>query len=254
MLIAAGVLYSTVNEYNKSGTLYSETSEEYVSVNNAAEESKATVSDTKENIEIVETVETPYWWEYATVDLDALNAKYPDVVGWILFENEDISYPILYSGDNSKYLRTTYTGEVAKAGSIFLDGEATPDFSDPHVLIYGHNMRDLSMFGKLKYYKTQKDYYQEHKYFQIFTGDKVYRYQIFAYEDVSENSDVYYAYGANPSGLKNVIDEITSSSYCSSDITATEDDHIITLSTCTADDDKRLIVSAVRLDEHDYLQ
>lgn len=256
MLVAAGVLYGTVNEYNKSGTLYEETSQEYVSVNNAnvTEEANAGMEGTDGIVDTLTVNTEDAWWNYASVNLEELKTKYPDVVGWILFENEDISYPILYSGDNAKYLRTTYTGEVARAGSIFLDGESTPDFSDPHVLIYGHNMRDLSMFGKLKYYKTDRDYYQNHQYFQIFTGDKVYRYQIFAYEDVEETSDVYYAYGANPSGLQEVIDEITSSSYCSSDIVATEDDHIVTLSTCTATDDKRLIVSAVRLDEHDYLQ
>ncbi len=256
MLVAAGVLYSTVNEYNKSETLYQETSEEYVSVNdvNVVEEANAGIENTDGIVDTLSVEEPDVWWNYASVNLEDLKSKYPDVVGWIIFENEDISYPILYSGDNTKYLRTTYTGEVARAGSIFLDGEATPDFSDPHVLIYGHNMRDLSMFGKLRYYKTNRDYYQNHQYFQIFTGDKIYRYQIFAYEDVPENSDIYYTYGTNPSGFKDVIDEITSSSYCSSDIVATEDDHIVTLSTCTAEDDMRLIVSAVRLDEHECYQ
>lgn len=255
MLIAAGVLYGTMNEYNKTESLYEETSDEYVSVNDVVHDNEAVLEGTEGIVDTLKVDEVDAWWNYASVDVASLKEKYPEVVGWIIFENEDISYPILYSGDNTKYLRRTYTGEVAKAGSIFLDGESTPDFSDPHVLIYGHNMRDLSMFGKLKYYKTQKGYYQEHKYFQIFTGDKVYRYQIFAYEDVPETSNVYYAYGAEPEGFQDVIDEITASSYCSSEIVASEDDHIVTLSTCTsAGDDKRLIVSAVRLDEHDYLQ
>jgi SrtB family sortase len=183
-----------------------------------------------------------------------LKAEYPEVVGWIYFENENISYPIMYSGDNDKYLRTTYTGEKAKAGAIFIDGESTPDFTDPHSLIYGHNMRDLSMFGRLRYYLTNPDYYQDHQYFQISTEDKVYRYQIFAYEEVADNHDVFWVFGKEPKGYYKMLKEIEQGSYCNSGITTNESDHVITLATCTNKDEERLLVSAVRMDEYEYVQ
>jgi len=143
-----------------------------------------------------------------------------------------------------------YTGKKAEAGSIFMDGESTPDFSDSHTLIYGHNMKNLSMFGRLKYYKTEKDYYENHKYFQIFTGDKIYRYEIYAYCDIPADSMIYSVYGADSEQLLPLIQEIKQKSYQDTGVAVSAGDHIITLSTCTEDGDKRMIVSAVRVDEH----
>ena len=194
--------------------------------------------------------QTREWYELASVDLERLQAAYPDVVGWIFFENEQISYPIVYSGDNEKYLRTTYTGRSATAGSIFLDGESTPDFSDPHTLIYGHNMKNLSMFGRLRYYKTEKDYYEDHRYFQIFTGGSIYRYEIFAYGDISAYSSIYDVYGADAVDISGLLRELRKNSYQDTGVEVGASDHIVTLSTCTGDGDTRMIVSAVRVDEH----
>ena len=192
------------------------------------------------------------WYEQISVDLEGLQAAYPDVAGWIYFENESISYPVLYSGDNEKYLRTAYTGKAANAGAIFLDGENTRDFSDPHTLIYGHNMKNLSMFGRLRYYRTDKDYYEGHKYFQIFTGGYIYRYEIFAYGQVSADDSIYYVYGADPGNdkLRALLKELKGMAPQGSSAEPGVNDHLITLSTCTGDGDVRMIVSAVRVDEH----
>ncbi|MBO6215720.1 MAG: hypothetical protein J6N76_09385 [Lachnospiraceae bacterium] len=61
---------------------------------------------------------------------------------------ESISYPLLYSGDDY-YLRSNYLKEEEIAGSIYIDGNNSPDLDDAYTLIYGHNMRNLSRFGKL---------------------------------------------------------------------------------------------------------
>lgn len=192
------------------------------------------------------------WYEQISVDLEGLQAAYPDVAGWLYFENESISYPVLYSGDNEKYLRTAYTGKTANAGAIFLDGENTRDFSDPHTLIYGHNMKNLSMFGRLRYYRTDRDYYEGHKYFQIFTGGYIYRYEIFAYGQVSADDSIYYVYGADPGNdkLRALLKELKGMAPQGSSAEPGVNDHLITLSTCTGDGDVRMIVSAVRVDEH----
>ena len=124
------------------------------------------------------------WYELATIDLDQVREINRDVIGWIYFENEDISYPILYSGDDTTYLRKTLTGTSATAGSIFLEGKNNPNLQDAHSIIYGHNMKNLSMFGKLKFYNRDEEYYDKHRYSQIFTDDAVYRYEIFAYGTV----------------------------------------------------------------------
>ena len=94
------------------------------------------------------------WYHDIDVDLKGLREINPDIGGWIYFENEkDISYPLLYSGDDH-YLHYNYFDEEEAAGSIFIDAVNNPALSDVHTLIYGHNMRNLTMFGKLKYYKT----------------------------------------------------------------------------------------------------
>lgn len=250
ILVSCIVLASTVLQYHKAESLYSDADVTYVETSEDEE-----VDEYVEEIKELAGEEPKFdWWDCAQVNLKELKAEYPEVVGWIYFENENISYPIMYSGDNAKYLKTAYTGEKAKAGAIFIDGESTPDFTDPHSLIYGHNMRDLSMFGRLRYYMTTPDYYQDHQYFQIFTEDKVYRYQIFAYEEVADNHDVFWVFGKEPTGYYKMLKEIEQGSYCNSGIITNESDHVITLATCTDKDNERLIVSAVRTDEYDYVQ
>ena len=109
------------------------------------------------------------WYHDIDVDFAGLKEQNKDIVGWIYFEDEEsISYPLLYSGDDY-YLRRNYLKEEETAGSIYIDGNNSPDLDDAHTLIYGHNMRNLSMFGKLRYYKTEEDYLKTHRYFQLIT-------------------------------------------------------------------------------------
>ena len=124
------------------------------------------------------------WYHDIDVDFAGLKEQNEDIVGWIYFEDEEsISYPLLYSGDDY-YLRRNYLKEEEIAGSIYIDGNNNPDLSDAHTLIYGHNMRNLSMFGKLKFYKTEEGYFENHRHFQLITETGAYRYEIFAYKDV----------------------------------------------------------------------
>ncbi len=250
VIVSAFALVSTMLQYKTSEDLYDGAEETYV------EESAEEVSDRPEEKTADNTPKEAEqgWWDSVDVNVAQLSEDYPDVVGWIYFENEDISYPIMYSGDNDKYLRTAYTGEKARAGSIFVDGESTPDFSDPHSLIYGHNMRDRSMFGKLRNYRNDPKYYEDHQYFQVFTKDRVYRYQIFACDVVPDNHDVFWVFGKEPANYWEMLKEVERDSFVDSGIEANESDHVITLATCTEKDEERLIVCAVRTDEYQYRQ
>lgn len=125
------------------------------------------------------------WYKKCQVNFEGLNRRNEEVVAWIFFENEDISYPIMYSEDD-KYLNTTIDGASSTSGALFVDEKNEPDFEDKVTVVYGHNMRNGSMFGKLKNYK-EEDYYQDHQYFQVLTEDgKAYRYRIFSYFDIDE--------------------------------------------------------------------
>lgn len=122
------------------------------------------------------------WYKRVSVDFDGLNAINEDVVGWIYFENEDISYPLLYSEEVDYYIRRTLYGDYATSGSVFIDERNSPDLEDNLTIVYGHNMRNSSMFGRLRRFRDEEDYYDDHQYFQILTeGGKAYRYRVFAY-------------------------------------------------------------------------
>ncbi len=246
LIIATTVtIIATVIFYSKSETVYAKARDKYFATYNTSTTTE-NQSDLDSSSEPDQAVE---WWEQADVDVERIASDYPDVVGWLWSEDSTINYPILFSGDNDKYIDTDYSGEVSKSGAIFIDGESSPDFSDPHTLIYGHNMRDGSMFGCLKKYKTDDTYYKEHQFFQVFLNNMKYRYQIFAFMDVSDTHDVYETYGKDPRDIYNLILELKRGSYTDTGVDVDASDHIITLSTCTADDDERFIVCAVRVDE-----
>ena len=202
--------------YSKSNNLYANLNAEYVS-------SSATGDATG-------------WEDTIDVDIKALQLINPDVVGWLYIEGTDVSYPIMYSGDDDTYLRTTIDGEHATAGSIFLEGYNLPDFSDSHNIIYGHNMRNLSMFGTLKYYKSDGNYINEHKYFQIITADAKMRYEIFSYFDTEAASWVYTVPYSDSPEFEEYIGELLKKSYMGQvpDIPeVSSSDKVVTLSTCS---------------------
>jgi len=196
------------------------------------------------------------WYGAINVDLERLKEVSSDIIGWIYFEAADISYPVLNSGNNDTYLRATYDGQYATAGSIFMEEQNKKDFSDKHTLIYGHNMRNNTMFGQLKLYKTDEDYYSNHQYFQLIhldpgTGDVVKeRYHIFACKDVAETDYVYQIFPAEYTGIADFANKIRQGNYLkgAGEITVGDDGKIITLSTCSSGDN-RFIVSAVKCGE-----
>lgn len=235
-LIAAAliVLGRTILDYKKSGDTYNDLKADYV----AAPEAE-------------ETKNPNWWYEEVDIDLAGLQEENPDIAGWIRFDNIDIlSYPVLYSGDNEKYLRTDIYGNSTTAGCIFIEGSCSPDFNDCHTILYGHNMKNLSMFGSLKKYKTE-DFYEDNQYFTIYTSDMAYRYQIFAYRDVSETDEVY-SVGFGPDEIfQDFINEMIRHSYKDTDVEVTKEDKVMTLSTCSTEGN-RFVVHAVRVDAHTY--
>ena len=186
---------------------------------------------------------------YSKDNLTALISEYPETVGWIWFEDDIISYPIMQYSDNDKYSIKDYQGNDAKTGSIFLDYRSSADFSDSNTIIYGHNMRDYTMFGALKYYKYDLSFLEDHKYFQIITPEGKSRYLIFAFMDVPKNSYIYDVCGSNTERMREFLDTIEYKTYIDTGIEPTVDEKIITLSTCTKKDDLYFVMFAVKVDE-----
>ena len=186
------------------------------------------------------------------VDLKALREINDEVVGWLYFEDGLISYPILFSGDNAKYLKRNYKEEYMASGSIFLEGQSARDFTDHYTLLYGHNMRDLTMFGKLRYYRSDKNYYKDHEYFRIITEDHVYRYRVFSFKQISSDSDVFSVIDKDSDGLKAFADKyLLTNNNVASEADIKDEDHVLALSTCVNDYAYRFIVCGVRVETTD---
>lgn len=171
------------------------------------------------------------------------------VKGWLYFEQPDISYPIMQGEDNEQYLHHTWSGEYNSSGSIFLEALNNGDFQDSHTIIYGHNMKDGSMFGRLKNYRKQ-GFYEKASCFTVYTADRILEYRIFAYYEVSEDSELYCVYYEPSDEFAGLIQSMQKSSWLNTGVTVGSQNKIITLSTCSTEG-KRFVVNAVRTAEYE---
>jgi len=118
---------------------------------------------------IEEPIEPPY---ESPIDFEYWRGINPDVVAYIKVPGTNIDYPILYDAeDNLRYLHESIDGEQTVHGSIYLDQLANPDFTGKNNLIYGHHMRDGSMFKDVVKYKDEK-YLKKHKTVYIYLPDR----------------------------------------------------------------------------------
>ncbi|MGI6316212.1 MAG: class B sortase [Christensenellales bacterium] len=109
----------------------------------------------------------------------SLRAVNDDVIGWILAEGRSIDYPIVRGGDNEYYLTHLFDHKKNKLGTLFVDYRNHGDFSDKNTIIYGHNMKDGSMFASLAEYKDQK-YYDSFPTMTLYTPDGDFTIELFA--------------------------------------------------------------------------
>ena len=187
------------------------------------------------------------------VDFDKLKSVNEDVVGWIYVDAlPDISYPIVKGKDNQTYLHQTYEKNYNFAGTIFVDYENSGDFSDCNTLVYGHNMKNGSMFGHLKKFREDDKLYKQDKYFWILTPERNYRYEIIAAYTTGVNSDTYTLFKGPGEEFEKYLETIKGYSEIKTDDTdLTIKDRIVTLSTCTGNESTRFVVQGKRVDAED---
>lgn len=113
-----------------------------------------------------------------------------DYVGWLEIPGIGLSYPVVQGGDNAAYLHTTFSGEDNAAGAIFMDCESK-GFYAPYNIVYGHNMRDGSMFGGLHQY-LNADFLAENPALTVYTasGESL-QYTIFAARRATADDEAY---------------------------------------------------------------
>ena len=178
-------------------------------------------------------------------DIAALKEVNEDVLGWICIPDTLVNYPLLQGEDNQFYLEHTWKGKANAAGSIFLECECSPDFTDFNTIIYGHRMSNTSMFGTLASYKKQ-EFWENHKSVYICMEGVVRRYDIFASYEPKITDCTYWVNYSKTEYKQRVIDFALEKSVIDCGITPKTADGIITLSTCTGNGHAtRWVVQAV---------
>jgi len=165
------------------------------------------------------------------VDVKALREKYPDSIAWLYLPGTELHYPVMQTDSNSDYLYRLPNGKQNSAGSLFLEAADPSDFSSFVSIIYGHNMNNGSMFGRLMDYRYG-NFFEEHPYLFLFTEEAVYRVELFA--GVHTNVDSYiYSRSSDPQEMDRFIAESKRRSTFTSSVTVTVEDRILALSTCS---------------------
>ena len=127
---------------------------------------------------------------FLQVDFESLQSINSEVIAWIQIPALDISYPVAKGTDNAYYLHHMINGETNKSGSIFMDYHNQEDFTDRNTIIYGHNMRDGSMFGTLEKYQNP-GVYDVYPKFYVYVPGYVYEYHIFSCYAAPVNNAAY---------------------------------------------------------------
>lgn len=203
-------------------------------------------TDVPETVSMSQTVEIP-------IDFSVLQEKNPDIYAWILIPGTGVDYPILQSStDQAYYLNHTAEGAEGYPGSIYTENLNKKDFTDKNTVIYGHNMKDDSMFGSLKKY-VDSDYMKEHPQIIIYTPEHKLTYQIYAgitYDDRHILGSFDFTDTQQYQAYLNSIDSVRNmASYRNPEVEVTTEDKIITLSTCNSNQEQRFLVEAVLISE-----
>lgn len=174
----------------------------------------------------------PYMEELAKKDLEALRKVNPDVMGWIVIPGTQVDDPLMDGDDNDYYLKHTWDKKESAAGSICLEMLNNPDLRDFNTLIYGHRMKNESMFGSLKHYDSQ-EYFEEHPYVYILDDSGSHRYEIFsAYTAPVDGATFTYGF-RSVEGMEKFLDFCMKKSVIDTNVIPTTDDKVLTLVTCT---------------------
>lgn len=166
------------------------------------------------------------------VDFATLRSKNPDTVGWLYVGSCGISYPILQGEDNDYYMHTTFEGNRNASGSIIMDFRDNKYLKDWNTFIYGHNMKNGSMFGSLKKLLNDESLYDKDPYIYVFLPGYIYRYQIFSYYKDKPDSKMYWT-ADTLQEYRQYIRDALSLSVRDLGVETSEDNNMITLVTCS---------------------
>ena len=171
LLLSAAAVLSSVKIYSELKEQQKE-KEDFAAVAEIAElpmtEAPAESVTNAETETSAEPTEQPA----AEHDIQALIAENGDCIGWLSIDGTNISYPIMYTpSEPQKYLRRSFYGKYSQSGVPFLDGRC--DIQNTNLIIYGHNMKNGTMFSDLKKY-LNTNFLNSHRTVRLETADGVF--------------------------------------------------------------------------------
>ncbi len=175
------------------------------------------------------------------IDFESLKEVNSDIVGWLKIRALDLSYPVVQGEDNDYYLHRSFEQEDLFAGCLFMHYENKSDYTDQNTIIYGHNMKNGSMFGTLKKFRDE-EVYETSKYFWIYTEDIIYQYRIFSARVVDKVGQTYQIVFSTDEFEEFLTTAVEESEVDNSTVSVTTEDKVVTLSTCTGDSATRFVV------------
>jgi len=164
--------------------------------------------------------------------LDEIKKINQDVAGWISITGTNIDYPVLQGKDNDFYLKHNIYKEKSRAASIFMDYRNDPTFEDQNTILYGHNMKDGSMFRDLLYYE-QPWFFKKHKIINIETAKGTLKYEVFSVYVTDVNFNYLITNFNSEKEYEDFLNVLKEKSKVKSDAKVSAKDKILTLSTCS---------------------
>lgn len=166
------------------------------------------------------------------VDFKALREKNQDTVGWLYVGSCGISYPIVQGEDNDYYMHHTFEGNANSSGAIIMDFRDDKYMKDWNTFIYGHNMKNGSMFGSLKKLLNDETLYDKDPYIYVYLPGYIYRYKIFSYYKDKPDSKMYWT-ADTLQEYRQYIRDALSLSVRDCNVETSEDNNMVTLVTCS---------------------
>jgi len=222
-VIAQGALdYSAPDTTNSTETSTTTTSDTTLTEGTTTSVITETVPSTQEN------VLSPEICEELMDQAEDLQETYPDAIGWIYIPDTSINYPIMQGEDNDFYLTHGTDGRKLKSGCIELDYRCENRFQNNFNILYGHNMKNGSMFANVCRFKD-KGYYDSHPYGWVYTSDSVYRLDFFSVAVTDWYDEIYNGFRS----LDEWTPHLKEISRIYEEIELTEQDRLVCLSTCS---------------------
>lgn len=249
IIFIAVFLFSAFNiakiyyDYNKADNTYNYLQQEYVKENTGytqIQENEGNEPEQTEETEPPEGTKLP-----VKIDFDSLSERNGDVIGWLYCPETAMNYPVAQGKDNNQYLRHDLDGNYIISGTIFADYRNAAPGEDTNYIIYGHNMRNATMFSILTKYKDQS-YYEQHPVMYYLTPDKNYKIELFAGLVVRRDDKIYLP-DMPKDEFNTLLEEYIEKSTFKTDIELNENDIIVTLSTCSYEFDHARYILIGRL-------